>query len=534
MYVLYNISYTCTSLFFVTSVLLLFRLYYVRYYLKKGKKIQSITYSGDSDNLLCIIIPVYNEHKDIEACLDYFVNKLQPYMRLCFVFTQKEVKIRNDLISEVKEGRKKVKNLFGYFLKEDIQRLVNTYGEEATGIDLEDELGNAAYSWTINNFPKKIQKYNHVVEYHIYPDAYGYMADQINYGIARIREKYNDFSILIYNIDSKPDPNTFSEISRLIQVHKGKHFIIQQHSLYNVEHAIDSAALKGNWGSIIMAGACQWQNRWTLSFEVPWILIENKVRNIFWKWRENKCLWSIFKIIQPFNYCVGHGLCINSETLKKLNYRLPVEFWNEDAFLGYRLALMDIPVHTIPYFDITEITSKVKVYIQQQSVWFNGPLQAFSYWKFENNGNGIALLNATKLFMHAVYWLLGPLVWLCSLVISLLLIYSSTGIVKCFPFFYWIITTIIYGPIVSLYTQELCDAYFLKDVGAVSANHRSLTKLSARVKFSNSMLSTTAFVLFYPLHMIGPWRRIGQIALSLLPVKWSVGRTIEKYKTVRH
>ena len=193
----------------------------------------------------------------------------------------------------------------------------------------------------------------------------------------------NDSIIGIYNVDSFPSKETFYYISQNIQ--KGVTF--QQVSYFDDEN------------KMIMASAQNWQNRWSLVYEL------GKYLSKFKKWN--------------FKYTIGHGFFIYKKDLKKVGYWSDDEI-NEDNELGFRLLCNKIKIKPVPYLEKAGFAKNLSVYIKQQSIWFNGPLYAFKYFRKMKHKNFYAFCLAILNFKAAVSWLLFPTASLAIFVLSLI------------------------------------------------------------------------------------------------------------------
>ena len=211
------------------------------------------------------------------------------------------------------------------------------------------------------------------------PNTEGNMATQITYMAKNLEP---DDIIGLYNIDSFPELKTFDFI--LANIEKGMCY--QQLSYF--EDDLDGA----------MASAQDWQNRWSIVYEMGKLARESNFLN--------------------FKYTIGHGLFIYQEDLARLG------FWddtiiNEDNELGYRMLCNDFKIKAIPYLEKAEFAHSKSIYVKQQSTWFNGPLYAFDYYKREKKkGKKASLLYAMLNFKAAVSWLLLPWFFYTHIIIS--------------------------------------------------------------------------------------------------------------------
>lgn len=92
---------------------------------------------------------------------------------------------------------------------------------------------------------------------------------------------------------------------------------------------------------------------------------------------------------------------------------------NEDNVLGYAFYINDVRIFPIPYLEKMGFAENIKVYIKQQSVWFNGPFYAFKYFK-EMKGKRKATLErlwmAIQNYKNALNWFLFEHITLVSII----------------------------------------------------------------------------------------------------------------------
>ncbi len=200
----------------------------------------------------------------------------------------------------------------------------------------------------------------------------GTMANQINYVLKSLDE---DDIVSIYNIDSRPERKTFKYVLSNIN----DYVVLQQVSFFDDR-------LKG-----IMKSAENWQNRWSIVYEMGKYLSNLKIE---------------------FKYCIGHGLFIKKKIFDKIGYFSEQEI-NEDNEFGYRLNINNISIKPIPFMEQADFAKNKKIYIKQQSTWVNGPLYAFKYYRNSKKSlkNFIITILNFKAFLS---WILFPLIcYLC-------------------------------------------------------------------------------------------------------------------------
>lgn len=241
--------------------------------------------------------------------------------------------------------------------------------------------------------------YKHPTINHIhYPNTHGVMAHQLNFAIQNIPDM--DF-VAIYNADSRPEPKTFEWMNN--QISDDSHQIFQQYGIYTKNLPFIK---KQQWSATLVSNA-YWQCRWAIGFEYYHALAASKRPG-----------WPSFA--QPFNYCIGHGLFIKSSLIKKIKFSESTT--NEDAILGVKLSDMGLSPTPIPYFDTAESPDSIESIYKQKSIWFQGPFQAFIYRNILTRHSQrpiILLLNCSKLFSHAIYWIVGPIGVVITLILSI-------------------------------------------------------------------------------------------------------------------
>ena len=233
----------------------------------------------------------------------------------------------------------------------------------------------------------KENKMDDYIKVIMYKSQNGIMAHQINYALDYIDTFDNsDYIVGIFNADSEVNNKHIEFVRNNITSNN----VLQGYSYYV------------NEGKFLINGLVSWQNRWSYIFEA------------------GRCGRRI-NLFKKMNYVIGHSLYFKSSVIKKVG-NIPEDTINEDAFLGVLFQYNDIPVKPIPFFEKASFAPSIKVYIKQQCTWFNGPFQAFKYFrKIKNNVNNNKyqrccylknfkntvklFLICFKLFLHAVYWI---------------------------------------------------------------------------------------------------------------------------------
>ena len=265
---------------------------------KERKNIKQI---NKKSKKIIIVIPVLREQKCIENTIRYF-NAITNDIPIILITTQREIK--ENLLSE------------------------------KTTQDIIKE--------------KIITKYKDVYWVN-YPYTKGYMSDQLNYMIENLENILNkkidlDKTYLaLYNADSRPNENTFKEISQKIE----NNDVVQQYSycMKNYEE------IKG-----VLRGFSIYQSNFELKTGV---------------------INSFFKSKILYTHVVGHGLIINMKLLKTFG-NFNTEFWCEDIYLGIQLKFNNIRITPLLTLENMETPDKLGKIIKQNSVWFKTTSQ---FWK---------------------------------------------------------------------------------------------------------------------------------------------------------
>ena len=257
---------------------------------------------------------------------------------------------------------------------------------------------NMATYTKINN-EIKLQKVDNIKVVNC-PNIVGTMAHQINYVIKELKA---DDIIAIYNIDSQPERETFKYVLKNIN----DDTVLQQVSFFD-----DS--LKG-----IMKSAENWQNRWSVVYEMGKYLSNSKIE---------------------FKYCIGHGLFIKKKIFNKIGYFSENEI-NEDNEFGYRLNINNIFIKPIPFMERADFARNKRIYIKQQSTWVNGPLYALKYYKNNKKTFKNFILSILN-FKAFLSWCLFP--WICYLCVICSALYDVRLFIISLFFVIFYITGINY------------------------------------------------------------------------------------------
>ena len=404
--------YVIIIIFFLVFISNIFKIFLChKWMLDEEKKIKNDKINSDIP--LFLIIPVLNEQRIIKETYYHFRNLVMDFDNVYIIFVTTEKEANSD--------KKTFDIIFDLLNKDDQQKI-----------------------FVIN-----------------YPHKSGVMAHQLNYAIEKLREKMgtDDFWIGVYNADSRINTDTINYVIKRINSIKCEKFCMQQYSWYYC----NKEKQKG-----IMQSCALWQTRWSITFEMARVLIQNHFSRLV--------MPRFLKIhLEKMNYIIGHGFFINAKLLHWLG-GFPQNTINEDACLGYLINCNDIRMSESP--------DKMNVYLNQQDTWYNGPIYAFKYYRLykkkENCDRYRCLLFAFKLFLHAIYWIAAPLIlyFACMVMID-----SIEKIII------WLIIIFLHMP----FTNYLVH-YFAK-------------KHKKHMDFSVPCASM-ACIPFYLIHCLGPMKNI--------------------------
>lgn len=188
------------------------------------------------------------------------------------------------------------------------------------------------------------------------PEKDGNKASQLNYVLKREKSRLlkSRSYIAIYDADSRPEKETFSEFIEMVnrvKIETGKlPVVIQQPSLFLKNYN------KIPWTMKIEA-VCMMRR--VFGIEIP-NMVKTQNRN---------------RKIPVYSYCVGHGMFVKTSFLYE-NGLLPEP--HEDVPFGQKMCIKNIPIYPLPAFDNCEVAKSLKELIRQSGRWF---LNSLLVWK---------------------------------------------------------------------------------------------------------------------------------------------------------
>lgn len=313
---------------------------------QKGRKLQI----PNNKIEFILLLPVLSEEKVIKNTLKYlssFKYKLDR-LKIIIITHQKELAIDNT--------NKKRKN----------QNTIDSVKE------------------TIPELNRKLKK-NVFLHYH-YPYSEGIKSDQLNYALKKLMNQNSlifqnkNTYIGLYDADSISDKNTLMILTD-DAVKNNFPLVYQQPVIYLKNYDFLPNTIDG----LFMKSFALFQTRYSLGYEVPMFLNSSK---------------NIKRPIGKMLYCLGHGLFIRADFLKKIGF-FPTPI--EDTRLGHILSYLKIKVKLLPSLAITEVAQKLVHLFRQSSVWFSGESYFYKDYKIASNLQQINKLWASSLFFYKFY-----------------------------------------------------------------------------------------------------------------------------------
>lgn len=239
------------------------------------------------------------------------------------------------------------------------------------------------------------------------PYADGIMAHQLNFAL---RHLPNTGVVAIYNADSRPEKETFAWVASEV---RSDTFAFQQPGIFTKNFNYMQIQ---KFSGTLLANSL-WQCRWALGLEY---------------YRAMASLWfrKLPRLFRPFSYCVGHGLIVDTATIKRIGFRETVPI--EDSVFGLELAMEYIPLQPIPYFDLSESPDSIKSIYLQKTVWFQAAYLAFKYYRNVTsrhiNNKLLNFVDSIKLFALAIRWIIGPVGLVASYIFAGILCFQNNFI----------------------------------------------------------------------------------------------------------
>lgn len=219
-----------------------------------------------------------------------------------------------------------------------------------------------------------------------YPFLQGGKSDQLNFALKNLELqnplifKNSTTYIGLYDADSISGLNVLQILAEDAVKHDFP-LVYQQPVIYLKNYNSLPYSLNG----CLMKGFALLQTRYSLGYEIPIFL--NSKRNIRRK-------------IGKMAYCLGHGLFVRADFLKKLNFfPSPIE----DTRFGHILSYLKYEIRLLPSLAVTEVAQKFTWLLRQSSVWFTGESYFLKDYKIAKKFQKIEKIWALSLIFYKLY-----------------------------------------------------------------------------------------------------------------------------------
>ncbi len=303
-------------------------------------------------------------------------NKIEFILLLPVLREEKVIKNTLKYLSSFKYKLDKLKVIIITHQKELATDNTNKKKKNQNTIDIVKE--------TIPELNRKLKR-NVFLHYH-YPYSEGIKSDQLNYALKKLTNQNppifqnKNTYIGLYDADSISDKNTLMILADNA-IKNNFPLVYQQPVIYFKNYDFLPNTING----LFMKSFALFQTRYSLGYEAPMFLNSSK---------------NIKHPIGKMLYCLGHGLFIRADFLKRIGF-FPTPI--EDTRLGHILSYLKIDVKLLPSLAVTEVAQKVIHLLKQSSVWFTGESYFYKDYKIASNFQQINKLWAFSLIFYKFY-----------------------------------------------------------------------------------------------------------------------------------
>ncbi|WP_147426651.1 glycosyltransferase family 2 protein [Trinickia fusca] len=198
-----------------------------------------------------------------------------------------------------------------------------------------------------------------------YPHQDGLKGDQLNYAMVRLASQLGDTQLkhtfgLIYDADSRPQPDTLVAFNAAIDRHPGAN-IFHQSSSFQARRELRSMI---DFSTLLAGAGALRANRFVFAHELRKLL--NRVEGSFLARR-------------IYTHVTGHGLCVRLSFL--LQHPFPARTPIEDMEFSFELCVRGEPMIPVKSLDNAEVPPDPKEEFRQLSRWYAGPGRFLSYFR---------------------------------------------------------------------------------------------------------------------------------------------------------
>jgi len=280
-----------------------------------------------------------------------------------------------------------------------------------------------------------------------FPYEKGVKSDQLNYALEKLEkeDKYlfaNKQSYIgLYDSDMISNKD-FLKILSDDALKNNFPLVYQQPIIYLKNYN----NLPNNASGLFMKGFALLQTRYSLGYEIPMFL--NSFLN-------NK------KHFPKMRYCIGHGLFIRADFLKKVCwFPTPIE----DTRFGHILSYLGEGIKLLPSIASTDVVARIPLLFRQTSVWFIGESYFIYDLKIAKKIKKINIVRAISLICHKFLknfiWATEGLIFTSAIVLAFYTPYPKFFILAiAFSLFVYVYPSVFYVINKSLLVESLCDRF---------------------------------------------------------------------------
>ncbi len=247
-----------------------------------------------------------------------------------------------------------------------------------------------------------------------YPKTTGNKVEQLNYFLHAHRAELDKPNVFVidYDCDSRPDRDVIRDLRSILNSTPNANIMQQSSRFWSVNR--DSALL--NVEAIF-------QTRWAFGYERFAQYIST--------------FEPLNRLLVPFYYCVGHGLCIRASFLYHIGlFPSPLE----DVPMGMMMTLLQEPIYPCVTKDIGEVVPSVKALLRQAGHWVRSPLQTFHVLKKAKQLTHISIYRQTVYLLRMALDIISWIQYLLLLLLSLSLLWRSVWYVLAYVIFLYLIS----------------------------------------------------------------------------------------------
>ncbi len=248
------------------------------------------------------------------------------------------------------------------------------------------------------------------IHYH-YPFSFGKKADQLNFALKKLNNQNPQIFkdrltyLGLYDADSTSDPNTLKILAK--DAKKNNYPLVYQQPVIYLKNY---STLPFTIDDYLMKSFALLQTCYSLGYEVPMFLNSSK---------------NIKRRIGKMAYCLGHGLFVRADFLKKIGF-FPTPI--EDTRFGHILSYLRCKIKLLPSLAVTEVVRKFKWLLNQESAWFIGESYFLEDYKIAKRIKKIDKIWALSLIFYKFYrnfiWASEGLIFVSVILIGAFLSYK--------------------------------------------------------------------------------------------------------------